>query len=229
VVATDRIPARWRIDELGAAVSAALAIDYDGPANGQIRAVPDPRTIRYYSTLGLIDPPAEMRGRTALYSRRHLLQLVAIKRLQAEGLSLSEIQARLAGATDADLDPIARLPEALGAAPEAATEAGPEETARRRGTFWREAPVSAPAPPAVDFVAHIANGADHAETEPAHRALDRVGVSLSTDVILLFVPSRAIEEQDREALVKAAAPLIEQLVQRALIEASPASNQGESK
>src|SRR5215212_2263085 len=33
-----------------------------------------------------------MRGRTALYGRRHLAQVVAIKRLQAMGRSLAEIQ-----------------------------------------------------------------------------------------------------------------------------------------
>ena len=73
----------WTIDELGAVVALALSVDYAGQANGRVREVPDRRTIRYYTTLGLIDRPARMRGRTALYGRRHLLQLVAIKRLQA--------------------------------------------------------------------------------------------------------------------------------------------------
>ena len=35
------------------------------PKNGQVRAVPDERTIRYYGTIGLLDRPAAMRGRTA--------------------------------------------------------------------------------------------------------------------------------------------------------------------
>ncbi len=78
-----------------------LAVDYAGQANGRVREVPDQRTIRYYTTLGLIDRPAEMRGRTALYGVRHLLQLVAIKRLQTHGLSLAEIQTRVVGRTDA--------------------------------------------------------------------------------------------------------------------------------
>src|SRR3954468_22885713 len=90
-------PSLWTIDELGAQVALALSVDYDGPPNGRVRDVPDRRTIRYYTTLGLLDRPAEMRGRTALYGRRHLMQLVAIKRLQARGLSLSEVQQRLVG------------------------------------------------------------------------------------------------------------------------------------
>ena len=63
------------------------------PKNGQVRAVPDERTIRYYATIGLLDRPAAMRGRTALYGPRHLAQVIAIKRMQSAGHSLAEIQA----------------------------------------------------------------------------------------------------------------------------------------
>src|SRR5690348_15034744 len=70
------------LDELSARVALALADHYEGQASARVRDVPDVRTIRYYTTLGLIDRPAALRGRTALYGRRHLLQLVAIKRLQ---------------------------------------------------------------------------------------------------------------------------------------------------
>src|SRR5262245_39472227 len=87
-----RTESLWTIQELGAQVALALSVDYPGPPNSRVRELPDQRTIRYYTTQGLLDRPAEMRGRTALYGRRHLLQLVAIKRLQARGLSLSAIQ-----------------------------------------------------------------------------------------------------------------------------------------
>src|SRR4051812_21950447 len=93
----------WTLDELCGQVARALAGDYAGQASGRVRDVPDRRTIRYYTTLGLIDRPATMRGRTALYGVRHVLQLAAVKRLQAEGLSLAEVQARLVGRTDAAL------------------------------------------------------------------------------------------------------------------------------
>src|SRR3954468_20845544 len=105
----------WTIDELGAAVTAALAEGHDGAPNGRIRDVPDLRTTRYYTTLGLLDRPAEMRGRTALYGPRHLLQLVAVKKLQAGGLSLAQVQERLAGATEAALRELAGEVVAAGA------------------------------------------------------------------------------------------------------------------
>ena len=92
---------------LGADTSAATSgpdggLD-DGPGagplrtNGRVRDVPNERLIRWYGTVGLVDPPLSRRGRVARYGRRHLLQLVAVKRRQAEGKSLAEIQVELAG------------------------------------------------------------------------------------------------------------------------------------
>jgi hypothetical protein len=81
----------WTLQELVAEASARLAA-LPPPKNGQVRAVPDDRTIRYYAAIGLLDRPAAMRGRTALYDARHLAQVVAIKRMQSAGKSLAEIQ-----------------------------------------------------------------------------------------------------------------------------------------
>jgi hypothetical protein len=81
----------WTLPELVAEVATRIAA-LPAPKNGQVRAVPDERTVRYYGTLGLLDRPSAMRGRTALYGKRHVAQVVAIKRLQTMGRSLSEIQ-----------------------------------------------------------------------------------------------------------------------------------------
>jgi len=80
-------------------------------ANGRVRDAPNERLVRWYVTVGLVDPPLSRRGRVARYGRRHLLQLVAVKRRQAEGRSLAEIQAELAGATDEALAAVARVPD----------------------------------------------------------------------------------------------------------------------
>ena len=102
-----------------------------GPArgtNGRVRDVPNERLIRWYVTVGLVDPPLSRRGRVARYGQRHLLQLVAVKRRQAEGRSLAEIQAELAGATDETLAAVARVPDI-----------GPRGRGRpaARSRFWR--------------------------------------------------------------------------------------------
>jgi hypothetical protein len=120
----------WTLDELAERVETALTVEYRGQTSGRVRAVPDRRAIRWYTTIGLIDRPAAHRGRTALYGPRHLLQLVAVKRLQARGLPLVSIQQELAGATDTQLARVARLPAGVaagpvfGAAPAAAASGG---------------------------------------------------------------------------------------------------------
>jgi DNA-binding transcriptional MerR regulator len=126
----------WTLDELTERVGAALSVGYDGQPSGRVRHLPDQRAIRWYTTIGLVDRPAATRGRTAMYGPRHLLQLVAIKRLQARGLSLVAIQAELAGATDAQLARVAQVAEA--AAPSATPAPPPRPT-----TALRAAPAMA--------------------------------------------------------------------------------------
>ena len=106
------------------AAEAVAAADLRG-ANRRVTDLPDERTIRWYTTIGLLDRPIGSRGRTALYGERHVLQLVAIKRRQAAGRTLAEIQEELVGATDRTLRRIADLPAPLPrqAMPVAATAA----------------------------------------------------------------------------------------------------------
>jgi len=201
---------RWTIDELAEAVQAALSDGYGGAADARTREVPDARTIRYYTTLGLLDRAAEMRGRTALYGEKHLVQLVAIKKLQAEGRSLADVQARLAGASlrrlhqIADVD-VARVAKqvaratARSARTEAATPGARTETSPARSRFWAAAPV----------------GVADAHVAPAMQ----VAVPLSPDVQLLFTPTRPLEADDVTALAEAARAIHETLRARGLIPA----------
>jgi DNA-binding transcriptional MerR regulator len=83
----------------------------------------DPRTIRFYQTLGIVPKPA-YEGRKALYGREHLVRVVAAKLLQSEGHSLAQIQAALpARATD---ELVAALLE-IGASEIGASEIGASE------------------------------------------------------------------------------------------------------
>ena len=133
---------------------AAIALDhtdYEPADSARVRAVPDVRTIRYYTTIGIIDRPAEMQGRTALYGLKHVQQLVAIKRLQAEGLTLSDIQQRLLGLPKSKLKKLAALPEDLEAVA-AKQKSQPKRSAKPQAAqpvieppveeaeFWKELP-----------------------------------------------------------------------------------------
>lgn len=72
-------------------------------ADARVSAAPDARTVRYYTTLGLLDRP-RIEDRKAVYGKRHALQLVAVKALQAADLPLAEIQQRLYGRSDRELE-----------------------------------------------------------------------------------------------------------------------------
>jgi DNA-binding transcriptional MerR regulator len=74
------------------------------PASGQAGERITVRNVRYYRTLGLIDPPALGGGQG--FGEKHRLQLVAIRLLQAQGLPLSRIQELLFGRSVEDLKQI---------------------------------------------------------------------------------------------------------------------------
>jgi len=205
---------RWTIDELGAQVALALAVDYEGPPNSRVREVPDQRTIRYYTTLGLIDRPAEMRGRTALYGPRHLLQLVAIKRLQARGLALAEIQERLLGLTDAALRRLAQL--ATRDTPAVAAEAAKTGAERSTEAFWTARPAPLPESlarreePEPDPIAAVLGKTETHAPTPSLQAIPL------DEILVVLAPLRPLDDDDVAAIRVAAAPLLKVLETRRL-------------
>jgi DNA-binding transcriptional MerR regulator len=210
----------WTLDELAERVGAALSVDYDGPASRRVREVPDQRAIRYYTTIGLVDRPAAMRGRTALYSRRHLLQLVAIKRLQAGGLSLARIQRELAGATEEQLEHVASIPptheparasvegEVVPAAA-ALTTSAPAAPCR---AFWKQPPAP---PPRLQRAASTAaaaaegSGGSASGPEAGSGVVAIQGVRLGDEVTLLVEGARPLGADEVAAIQAAAVPLLE--------------------
>ena len=187
-------------------------------ANGRVRDVPNERLIRWYGTVGLVDPPLSRRGRVARYGRRHLFQLVAVKRRQAEGKSLAEIQAELAGATDEALAAVARVP-ALG--PALAREgglgpavgAGPPVGAGP-ARFWARQPRQ---PVAEASTA----GTDSGDADVPAAGLVH-GIRLAPGVTLLL--DAAVTEpgpEDMNAIVTAARPLLRELASRGLGASGP--------
>jgi hypothetical protein len=167
----------WPLDELVRRAADALAEGGVRAPNGRVTPLPDRRVVRWYTTIGLVDRPIAFRGRTALYGSRHLLQVVAVKRRQAQGRSLAEIQAELTGATDATLQRVAQLrpvaprpatvpdgqlggevPEfAAGSTRAGSTEAGVAEVGAARPRFWADrsaatVDAAAPSPAAPPFI-----------------------------------------------------------------------------
>ena len=116
-----RALAPWGLRDL--ATLAAGILDASGvvPINAAARALPSERTIRFYVARGLVNPP-DGRGTAAVYSYRHLLQVLAIKLRQMEGATLEAmireftdltgdlIERRVAAALGAGLPRPDRLP-----------------------------------------------------------------------------------------------------------------------
>jgi DNA-binding transcriptional MerR regulator len=153
----------WTLPELAARASEALAAE-PGRVNGRVQEVPNERLIRWYTTIGLVDPPLSRRGRIALYGPRHLLQIVAVKRRQAAGLTIAEIQAELAGAPDTVLQQISGL-DAAGAGPSL-----PSPGPLTRDRFWatpQNTPVAARTSDDVDPGSLPHRPAESQETGPA--------------------------------------------------------------
>jgi DNA-binding transcriptional MerR regulator len=162
----------WTLPELVEEAARRIAA-LPSPKNGQVRAVPDERTVRYYAAIGLLDRPAAMRGRTALYESRHLAQIVAIKRLQGTGKSLGDIQHLWPTLDDATL---ARM-------------SGVKIEGRKRKQFWKQEPEASgesselkpearslkPGRPTADLIAELA--ALHAAAAPLLAELARRGIT----------------------------------------------------
>lgn len=64
---------------------------------------PDPRTVRFYLTRGLMDKPSRYDGQKAIFSSKHLLQLIVIKYYQSQHLSIKQISEIINGLSYDDL------------------------------------------------------------------------------------------------------------------------------
>jgi DNA-binding transcriptional MerR regulator len=226
---------RWTLDELVHQVAVALASGYGGQASGRVRDLPDRRAVRYYTTLGLVDRPSGWRGRVALYGQRHLLQLTAIKRLQAQGLALAEIQHELTGRGDAALERLAGVPDLPPAAPVArnlpATRprfwAASAQATAAQATAARAAAAPAASPEAASAEAtwpravakqtaapHPAAPAPMPDQDGGQNDHDGQGsavlqaIRLGSGLILLVEGGSALDEEDLGAVRAAAESLV---------------------
>jgi DNA-binding transcriptional MerR regulator len=126
------------------AAAAANAVQASGavPDNRQAKPIPAERMVRYYTARGLLPRPGT-RGRALMYGRTHLIRLVAIKRLQGQGLSLDEIAERLDEMTAAEVQSLAAIPDIAMPTGLGDPEPAPEP-ARAAGQFWRTVPDGIP-------------------------------------------------------------------------------------
>jgi DNA-binding transcriptional MerR regulator len=90
----------------GLAVEAAKILSESGlaQARGTVTELPDERTVRYYLTEGLLSPAEDKQGTASVFGYRHLLQLLVVKKLQAEHLPIRKIRDLVEGRTERELE-----------------------------------------------------------------------------------------------------------------------------
>ncbi len=204
-------PTDWTLDELSAQVAIQLANDGPKQVSGRVNLIPDQRTIRYYTTKGILAPPLSFRGRTALYGEKHLHQLLAIKRLQARGFSLVDIQQRLLGASDSQTAELAGL-SATSTVADSPVQSLPDVPLSEDESFWKTAPTT------VALTEPSSTGVEHRTTIKL-----APGVELHVDGVV------NLDEYDAAALRGAAAPLLKLLTKQYMPRSSSSSSQSLSE
>lgn len=96
--------ARLSLEEFVEAVNELLpTIMPPDVADQRLKEELTPRLVRHYATQGGLDMP-EREGREARYTYRQLLQVLALRLLQAQGHRTSSVNPLTAGMTDAELE-----------------------------------------------------------------------------------------------------------------------------
>jgi DNA-binding transcriptional MerR regulator len=92
-----------RLDELVDHSARLIPMFVGKQVRYKVSDLPDKRTIRYYVQKGLIDRPVRA-GRNAMFSYRHLLQVLVIKRLQSDYIPLRRIEEVTRASTEEELE-----------------------------------------------------------------------------------------------------------------------------
>jgi DNA-binding transcriptional MerR regulator len=143
--ATYRDRTDLRLEELLAAANALLPEFAPEQPHGKTNERLDERTVRYYQSEGVVDRPTGYSGTAALYTYRHLLQLLTIKRLQSQGLPLRAIRGLVQSHSEAELEALLGAGEPHASASAALAPAG-DAGNYLRGLLMRKA-ARVPAPP----------------------------------------------------------------------------------
>jgi len=115
------------VTELAAQAASILAESGPIQERGTVSELPDERTLRYYLSEGLISPAEEKQGTASVFGYLHLLQLLVVKKLQAEHLPIRKIRELVEGRSERQLE---RLLGVESTAKERGQESGKSEALR---------------------------------------------------------------------------------------------------
>jgi DNA-binding transcriptional MerR regulator len=110
------------VTELAAGAAKILAESGPLQERGTVRDLPNERTVRYYLSEGLLSPAVDKQGTASIFGYIHLLQLLVIKRLQAEHLPIRKIKELVVGRTERELERLISTDARVGTKNEALEE-----------------------------------------------------------------------------------------------------------
>jgi DNA-binding transcriptional MerR regulator len=108
---------RWSLDEFVQIANRHLPdVLPEEKTNTRVRGDVTPRLVRHYTTLNMLDEPLK-EGREARYGYRHLLQILVLRRLLAEGHSAGAIDQLITTSRNGELEALLQGGVQLSAAP----------------------------------------------------------------------------------------------------------------
>lgn len=133
--------------------TAARILAEGGPVQerGTVSEVPDERTVRYYLSEGLLSPAEDKQGTASVFGHLHLLQLLVVKKLQAEHLPIRKIRELVEGRSERELERLLGSDNKTGAKNEAMSYLEKLLVQSRTAGPIPSAPARAAAPPPVGY------------------------------------------------------------------------------
>src|SRR5690606_36368961 len=114
----------WSLDDLVDHANRLLPELLPKDAGQRAADAVNQRLVRHYATPGLLDEPPKA-GREARYLYRHLLQLLVVRRLLAEGFSAAVVGRVIKGRGDAELESLLTGQLRIDVVPQSAARAEP--------------------------------------------------------------------------------------------------------
>lgn len=141
----------WDLEGLVREANARLPRYLPEMGSRRVRGAVTPRLVRHYAGLGMLDEPIR-RGKRALYTPRHLLQILVLRRLMAEGHAASALGDLVRQKSDQEL--LALLESGATLAPNPALGYLSELRERYSYSYMVPPTESSPSPPEREEIWH---------------------------------------------------------------------------
>lgn len=192
-----RTAPNWSLDELVQVANQLLPQFLpEDKAHSRVREDVNPRLIRHYTSQGLLDEPLK-EGREARYIYRHLLQVLLVRRLLAEGYGASAIDQLARSQSNTDLENLLQ-----GGVQLTVTPANPALTYLQQ---LQQRSASSPSPLPPPLFSHAGSQADQISPPPAPEQWTRIEILPGLELHLRSDFNPPSSSQEQQTLLRAIA------------------------